>query len=219
MSLPPSFSGFGGIIVSTQSGGGAPGQTGQNGGLGGSGAGGSAGGNSGGNAIYGWCVGGVGSLPCTDGCDCNPVPSNPVNCVSNESIVTLADGSELKISSLSKGDVILGIDCDGAPAFQTVRAIEVIDAECMKIVSHSGEIICSRSHVFIGQGVSECPAHELKEGDSILAADGTLTEIISLENMGNLPVVAIEVIPNHMFVSNGMTHHNKTACALRATYE
>lgn len=218
--MPPVFSGFGGSIASQFSGG-ASGQSGQNGGLGGSGAGGSGANGSGdGNAIYGWCVGGVsGDLPePTPCCSETYTPANPVNCLWGESEVSLGDGSHRKLCEIVKGDVISGIDCSGQIANQTVLNVAHFEAECLKVSFGDYEVVCSKGHNFIGAGIVEMPAFTLKQGDAVLSITGQNAEVVSIEDVGIMPVVAIEVSPHHMFIADGVAHHNKTACALRIDY-
>lgn len=220
MSLPPVFSGFSGA----QGVQGAPGQSGQTGGVGGSGAGGTGFSGSGGqgNAVYGWCVGGAsGNLPNPSSSPCdasNFTPANPVNCLDGNVEVIREDGTASKLKNIAKGDIILGINCTGDIANQTVVNLAHIESECLRVSFADHVIICSKGHVFIGAGVVEVPAMSLKSGDSVLSTDGSLIEIISIEGIGIRPVVAIEVKPHHMFIADGIVHHNKTACAMRVEY-
>ncbi len=196
---------------------GASGQTpGNNGGIGGPSAGGGSAGSPGAqNANY--CYGGQGNIPMQpcDSCECNSTPANPAGkCLDLGTRVMTSDGNSVEIGSVALGDKILGIDCDGELAEQTVTGIRKFESECMQIEFESGNIVCTPSHAFITKCIDEIFAEHLNVGDTLLKEDGSEVEILGIMEVGVRTVVAIEVEPNHMFIAGTLVHHNKWACAL-----
>ncbi len=204
----------GGVFVGV----GAPGQTGSGGDLAGPGGNGSAGNGSNG-ANYGTCQGGGrGDLPTCDPCDDWKSPVSPRTCLAVGTLAKLANGTPIDVDDVKVGDELLGIDDQGDPAPQAVVNIMKFESDCLEIEFDETTVFCSTNHAFIGESISEVYADLMTVGSLILGEDGNLHEAIAITPAGSLTVVAIQVYPNHMFVANGLVHHNKTMCDMVMPY-
>ena len=164
----------------------------------------------------GGCVPGFGSLP-EPGKD-DGIPSGGSTCLSSETTVTDINGKKRPISNLNPGDQILGVDCAGNLAMQTVVQADSFESPTLLIKIGDKEVTCTASHLFIGPGIVEVRASEISAGAKVLGESGETLTVTSVEaGSESEQVTAIEVAPDHMFFAGGILHHNKVFCQANST--
>jgi len=123
--------------------------------------------------------------------------------------ISLADGSTKPIESIEAGDVILAWDEEsGEMKPDAVRAVhDPISAESYLIVNDLLRLTGTHPMLSDGEWVK---AGELKVGDHLTAADGSVVTIESIQTVpGPVTVYNFEVNPYGTYVANGIVVHNK----------
>jgi hypothetical protein len=111
-------------------------------------------------------------------------------------------------NELQVGDPIAGMSESGCERIQTVTAVEAGQEARVTIVSGAGSLTCSRSHplaMFTGGFRS---AGSLWVGAKLLCADGSETEVKSIEELPEGPVIKIVCEPDHIYIAGGLVQHN-----------
>jgi hypothetical protein len=131
-------------------------------------------------------------------------------CLGLNQLVTKACGTEVPVSDLKIGDKIEGINCDRQLSEQTITEIDHLDQPCLLIRHERGEIICSTSHLLLVNELDAIPAYYLRQDEHrLMAADGSLVNILGIDFLDTRPVINIVCTPDHTYLSQGIWHHNK----------
>jgi hypothetical protein len=128
-------------------------------------------------------------------------------CFGPETRIMLADGGEIEIEKIRAGDEILAFDAkfskSGALKPARVKATAITkDQKILKI----NELRVTPLHKIVLQSGRAVLAEELKIGDKILKADGSVEEVASIEN-GLKPITVYNLVledGKEGYIANGM---------------
>jgi hypothetical protein len=125
--------------------------------------------------------------------------------------ISLADGSTKPIESIEAGDVVMAWDMEsGELKPDPVRAVQdPREVDSFLIVNDSLRV--TPSHPFLSDG-EWVKAGDLKVGDHLTAADGSVVTVATIETVpGPVTVYNFEVNPYGTYVANGIVVHNRSS--------
>jgi len=142
-------------------------------------------------------------------------PPRHGKCVSEDTLVTMADMSQKKISDIEVGDRVLSYD-DGKFSVGTVLGTDRCSTVCMRVVVKSGRsIVLSENHRMLTESgymeaanlmVGECfiSLKTNKKGLLAFACD----PVVDIKFMGKMDAIDIQVSGTQNFLANDMVSHN-----------
>ena len=139
------------------------------------------------------------------------------NCVSGDTLILLADGSEKKICEMTSDDVVMTVNKDTLEREES-KITQLFSKKdfLIEITTNSGKKIkCTKDHPFLMESKKWKLAGELKNNDKIITTCSHNTVISTIENIqdvGEGDVYDFTTISeNHSFIANGFVTHN---CAI-----
>lgn len=131
-------------------------------------------------------------------------------CLAEGAMVLMGDGIAREVESLDVNDRVAGIDPGGIAREQVIQKVTRAWGRLLEVVHGEGSFFCTHSHVVFTHDGSAIRADELEPGVHRLAApDGEPIDIVEVKGGGEGIVIALEVSPDHVFMAEGVRHHNK----------
>ena len=125
--------------------------------------------------------------------------------------ISLADGSTKPIESIEAGDVVMAWDMkSGELKPDPVRAVQdPREVDSYLILNDRLRVTASHPMLSDGEWVK---AGDLKVGDHLTAADGSVVTVATIEKVpGPVTVYNFEVNPYGTYVANGIVVHNRSS--------
>jgi len=142
-----------------------------------------------------WKVAGTGAPGFYDGkpCVCS------CSCVSGDTLITMADGSQKRADQLADGDIVAIMGLNG---FRTATIYLVTKSVVTNYLAHQAKfsdgtvLTASENHTLLNEDEKFVPLESLSAGDKIQRSDGKLISLISTELVKRDKLELINIIIN-----------------------
>lgn len=141
---------------------------------------------------------------------CAMTVGGSARCLSGETPVRLWPEGCKVVGELEPGDTLVGPGPDGFMRPQTVQKdISSVTQRCLEIIYEGGSFVSSATHkVALSTGEYSAVADLLVGKHELLGEDGKPVKLLQIKDAGLHQVFAFNCEPDHLFVSQGIVHHN-----------
>ncbi|MBI1327110.1 MAG: prepilin-type N-terminal cleavage/methylation domain-containing protein [Alphaproteobacteria bacterium] len=155
-----------------------------------------------------WVYGTKAGAVCVNYCDGG---GGGGGCFAAGTMIKLADGSDKPIEQIKEGDAVLSFDMnDPQGALVANKVAATVSFEDKHVIRINDIFTVTADHKFPLPGkMNAIEAGDLKVGDTLIAEDGSLLEVKTIETLPDTQrVYNFEVENNHNYIANGVRTNN-----------